>query len=233
MMADLVTVLRKELFDLFVERSSFRSITLQTLILIVLTGVVVPSLGPPGAPMPLGQVVTLYVFFPAVLATSISADAFAGERERKTLETLLATPLADSTILFGKALAAVAYATAVALMSVGASQLTAWSRHAPALLLRPESLVGIAGGAVGAALLTTSITIMISLWVPVVRSVQQMAVIVSMALVFGASKAMLALGWSLRPVSALGADAVLLSVALAALLIARLLFRRDRFFEKR
>src|SRR5688572_30714367 len=39
---------------------------------------------------------------PMFLVMTVIADAFAGERERHTLETLLATRLSEPAILFGK-----------------------------------------------------------------------------------------------------------------------------------
>jgi len=46
---------------------------------------------------------------PFLWVSGIVADLFAGERERHTLEALLATRLSDQSILFGKLLAAMAY----------------------------------------------------------------------------------------------------------------------------
>jgi ABC-2 type transport system permease protein len=48
-------------------------------------------------------------FFSAVVISAVIADSFAGERERHTLETLLASRLSDRAILFGKIAASVAY----------------------------------------------------------------------------------------------------------------------------
>ncbi len=55
------------------------------------------------------------VFLPYIILQSVIPDSFAGERERHTLETLLASRLSDRAILFGKFGAAVAYGWAVAL----------------------------------------------------------------------------------------------------------------------
>jgi ABC-2 type transport system permease protein len=46
---------------------------------------------------------------PFLWVSGIVADLFAGERERHTLEALLATRLSDQSILFGKLLAALTY----------------------------------------------------------------------------------------------------------------------------
>lgn len=48
----------------------------------------------------------MFLIMPLMSATSIAAESFAGERERKTLEALLYTPATDSELFFGKALAA-------------------------------------------------------------------------------------------------------------------------------
>ncbi|MCK7485371.1 MAG: ABC transporter permease subunit [Bacillus subtilis] len=46
---------------------------------------------------------------PFLWVSGVVADMFAGERERHTLEALLATRLSDQAILFGKLLAAMTY----------------------------------------------------------------------------------------------------------------------------
>jgi ABC-2 type transport system permease protein len=60
--------------------------------------------------------VGLWVFLSAIPAAIFSADSFAGERERQTLESLLATPLSDRGILLGKMAAGVMVAWLAALM---------------------------------------------------------------------------------------------------------------------
>lgn len=52
------------------------------------------------------------MFLPLMILISIVADSFAGERERHTLETLLASRLSDRAILFGKLGATIAYGLA-------------------------------------------------------------------------------------------------------------------------
>ncbi|MFX0107949.1 MAG: ABC transporter permease subunit [Candidatus Hodarchaeota archaeon] len=49
---------------------------------------------------------TMLGMFSLIPAAMISANAFVGEREQKTLEPLLATPLTDNEILLGKTLSA-------------------------------------------------------------------------------------------------------------------------------
>jgi ABC-2 type transport system permease protein len=52
---------------------------------------------------------SMWVVIPLILVGSMVADSIAGERERHTLETLLATRLSDQAILLGKILASVVY----------------------------------------------------------------------------------------------------------------------------
>jgi ABC-2 type transport system permease protein len=65
----------------------------------LLMGWVLPSgIGDPGASA------IVFAVIPVYLAGPLAIDAFAGERERKTLETLLASPVSDGSLLAGKAL---------------------------------------------------------------------------------------------------------------------------------
>lgn len=57
------------------------------------------------------------LYLPVIILLSVIADSFAGERERHTLETLLASRLSDRAILLGKVGAAVAYGWAVGLIA--------------------------------------------------------------------------------------------------------------------
>jgi ABC-2 type transport system permease protein len=45
-----------------------------------------------------------FLIIPIMVSSVIASDSFAGEKERKTIEALLATPLSDSELLFGKIL---------------------------------------------------------------------------------------------------------------------------------
>ncbi len=56
----------------------------------------------------------MYLIVPLMVASVIAADAFAGEKERRTLEALLYTPTTDGELLLGKLLAGYVPALAVA-----------------------------------------------------------------------------------------------------------------------
>lgn len=57
----------------------------------------------------------LYLIIPMMVSSVIAADSFVGERERKTLEALLHTPLTDRELLLAKMLSAWMAAVAVGL----------------------------------------------------------------------------------------------------------------------
>ena len=97
MIRESLIVLRKELAEMFGDWHSAYGALIQAAILIAICGVVVPA-DKPVVWLDPGQLALLYGAFPAVLAATFAADSFAGERERKTLETLLATPLSETAI---------------------------------------------------------------------------------------------------------------------------------------
>jgi len=59
-----------------------------------------------------------WVWLPSIMVMTVIADAFAGERERHTLESLLATRLSSSAIVLGKLGTAVGYALAITATAV-------------------------------------------------------------------------------------------------------------------
>ena len=115
-MADVVIVFRKELKELLHTRRALWLWLVQLAIFLGVFGVYFPvtqrGLWLSGS----AWAAMLYLFVPAFIANAVVADSFAGERERKTLETLLATPLSESAIFLGKALAAFSYAWSLVLL---------------------------------------------------------------------------------------------------------------------
>lgn len=59
----------------------------------------------------------MYLIVPLMVSSVIAADSFAGEKERKTLEALLHTPLTDQELVIGKLLSAWLPALAVSVLS--------------------------------------------------------------------------------------------------------------------
>ncbi|MHB8806033.1 MAG: ABC transporter permease subunit [Anaerolineaceae bacterium] len=48
----------------------------------------------------------MFLIVPLMFSSTIAAESFAGEKERKTLESLLYTPISDQELFFGKVMAA-------------------------------------------------------------------------------------------------------------------------------
>jgi ABC-2 type transport system permease protein len=121
MIYDILTITQKDLKEFFVQRGSMRSGITNILIIVAITGLLFPlQFGREWITNPIGLVSVTWL--PLFMSMGMIADAFAGERERHTLETLLASRLSDQSILYGKILAAVTYGMGIALagMLVGA-----------------------------------------------------------------------------------------------------------------
>ena len=58
-----------------------------------------------------------FLIIPIMASSVIASDSFAGEKERKTIEALLATPLKDSELLLGKILVSFAPSMMVTFVS--------------------------------------------------------------------------------------------------------------------
>jgi ABC-2 type transport system permease protein len=233
-MNDIVTVLRKEYLELFGNRHAARGPLIQSAVMLLMTGVLLPSSGAfrwmasPTTPL-------LYFMFPSALAAVIAADSFAGERERRTLETLLATPLSDAAIFVGKVASAALFAVTVTLLSLIAAVVTInLGQHDGAFFLPPVELaLGVLGSAAGASLVTAAVAVAISMRVTVARSAQQMSSMLSMAIVGAVAFALGQLGLSLTWPVILRIDLLVGAVGVLALVVAQKAFRRERFFDAR
>jgi len=111
---DALTILWKEWREIVLPRGSLRRGALNLAFPVVVLGVFLPLIAGPGW-VGIGSLI-LYVWMPPYLALGVVADSFAGERERHTLETLLATRMSDTAILLGKVLTAVTYALAMTIL---------------------------------------------------------------------------------------------------------------------
>jgi ABC-2 type transport system permease protein len=113
MIGDIGTIIWKEWKEVLLQRGSTRGGIFGIIIILGLLGIIMPlQTGPEWLNNPL--LVLIWSWLPIFLAINIVADAFAGERERHTLETLLASRLSDRAILLGKISAAVLYAWGIA-----------------------------------------------------------------------------------------------------------------------
>jgi ABC-2 type transport system permease protein len=115
-------------------------------------------------------------FFGAVVITAVIADSFAGERERHTLETLLASRLSDRSILFGKIAGSVAYGWSISLSCVlaGVFAVNAANWHGKVLMYHDTAswLTLLSGPPLLGGLVATA-GVLVSLHATTVRQAQQ------------------------------------------------------------
>ena len=106
---------------------------------------------------------------------SVVADSFAGERERHTLEALLATRLSDRAILFGKLMAALAYGFTLtwAILLVSLVTINVTVHGSGLLLFSPLMTLGALVFSILISGLAASIGILVSLRASSVRQAQQ------------------------------------------------------------
>lgn len=117
MLTDITTLIRKEWKEMFMLRGSLRGGLVNLLIMIGVFGIFIPlQSAKEWFDTPLLPIV--WSWMPVFMTTWMVADAVAGERERHTLETLLASRLSDRAILFGKLSASVLYGFSLALTNL-------------------------------------------------------------------------------------------------------------------
>ncbi len=187
MIDDILTVARKELWEMLVQRSSLRSGILRSLVLpLLILGVWLPiQTGPRWLTGSYGPL--MWTWFPVFIVCSMICDAFAGERERHTLETLLATRLSDSAILYGKIAGAMAYGWGLtvvgALISVITVNVSHWNGHV--LMFEARTLTGMLLLTLLASAMASGGGVLLSLRAKSVRDAQQTLSICLMVLFLG------------------------------------------------
>jgi len=112
---------------------------------------------------------------PILFIMALMADSFAGERERHTLETLLATRLSDQAILLGKMTAGILYACIVLIVTLGLALLSNNIMYGQGRLLMfpTRYLVPILTFDFLLVLLLSCIGVFVSLRAPTVRHAMQ------------------------------------------------------------
>jgi ABC-2 type transport system permease protein len=170
MIRDIWTLVRKEIKELIVGCLNRAGSLALVLTLAMVFGVIAPWLiGPDWLDGSLAFLVWIVLPIPLVIAAA--AESFAGERERHTLETLLASPLSDQAILAGKIIAAMLYGWLVSLAVLLLGLITVNLAHtgAPVLLYSPALGMGSVGLGLLTSLLTACAGVIVSLRVATVR----------------------------------------------------------------
>jgi ABC-2 type transport system permease protein len=174
MIADIVTIVWKELKEFALQRGSARATAMNMIIMIAVFGVFMPlQQGRAWVDSPLSMVAWAWV--PMFLVTGMIADSFAGERERHTLETLLASRLSDRSILLGKVAAAITYGLAmtVVFMIVGLITVNASTWDGQVVLYPPATVAGALVFAILGTGMVASLGVIVSLRAATVRQAAQ------------------------------------------------------------
>jgi ABC-2 type transport system permease protein len=176
MIDDILTVMWKERKELFTERETVRGTLasfLGPLIMMAALGVVLPwQAGRVWVETPLSLGPALFV---SLMFGGMTAGTIAGERERHTLETLLASRLPDRAILFGKIGIAVCFASVSALGTVLLGLVTVNVTHwgGRPLLYPPMVIVADLLTSLLMATLSATMGVFVSLRAATVRQAEQ------------------------------------------------------------
>jgi ABC-type Na+ efflux pump permease subunit len=132
----------------------------------------------------------VFLIIPIMASSVIASDSFAGEKERKTIEALLATPLSDSELLFGKVMVAFFPAVAVtaaafSLYSAVVDSLTFGLFGGRLLLPNASWLALVFALAPALAFADIGLTVLISAHTKGVREAQQISALLLIPLLAG------------------------------------------------
>ena len=177
-----------------------------------------------------------FLIIPLMASSVIASDSFAGEKERKTIEALLATPISDSELLFGKMLVSFIPSMAVTLVSFVAYttvfDVLAFNIFNGMILLPNLNwILMILGLAPTVALASIGLTVIISSRVKGFREAQQISVILLLpilALIFGQVAGAVIFG----PVMIALLTAVFVVIDLVVFRIGVKLFKREEILAK-
>ncbi len=183
MITDINTILWKEFRELFQARQGMfgRGGWISIAIIVGLLGVLIPiQAGEDWVSSPIHMI--WWVWVPFLMVTYIVTDTFAGERERHSLETLLASRLHDRTILFGKIISVALYGWGIAVIGSIAGLITVnlAAGKGRLLMYSTEAALGILTVSLLFTLLSSVIGVLISLRSSTVRQAQQVTGLISL-----------------------------------------------------
>ena len=237
MLNDLLTVARRELFELVMPEGRFRGGAKNVLILAGIAGLLFPLQTGPRWLTSWNSIYT--ACFPVIVLLNYAADTFAGERERHTLETLLASRLPDAAILLGKVFAIVGFGWALILLSqmLAVVGLTAVYGRGRLLFFDPAIALSLLVIAAVLPLVLTAAGVLFSMTAPTVRSAGQ-RMLVPFVVIYGLPSVapFLIRRFNLTPnVSVIAPAAIVTVVALTGtvlsvilLVVAMRLFEREK-----
>ncbi len=244
MINDIYSLVWKEWKEIFLQRSSSRSGVINLFLVVGIVGIFIPlQSGSAWFTNPVTMLI--WAWLPIFLVLGMVTDAFAGERERHTLETLLASRLSDGAILFGKIGASVAYGWSMALVSMflGAISVnlvfpTGYFQFYPLDMLFLGILLAFLG-----CLLIALIGVLVSLRAPTARAAYQQLSIVMLIIYFVPilglqflpeniiGPILQALAGVKLMTALLGLAGVMVAVSVILVFVARARFQRARLIE--
>jgi ABC-2 type transport system permease protein len=221
--ADALTVAAKEWKEYLFSGVGLRGGRAGLAIMLLVFGVLLPAQsGISWITSPI--LLAVWSWVPLMLVAGVVADSFAGERERHTLETLLASRLPDAAIYAGKLAAAVGYGwgftLSVAIVGLVSVNLIHWQGRV--IFYPAMTVVGLPLFSLLTSLLAASAGVLVSLRAPTARQASQMLSIALMIVFFVPFFGVQALPAGVRAAlsaAVLGADAGLLTGGLAAALL--------------
>ncbi|HUW10850.1 MAG TPA: ABC-2 type transporter [Anaerolineae bacterium] len=174
MLGDILTVMWKEAKGLLRHQGSRGKTMLGLLVPVVMLGVYLPlQIGRALVEGPWSLLIS--VFIPMMMVGMTIPESFAGERERHTLGTLLASRLPDRAILIGKVAVAVGYAWGMTLLLLLLSMAMVNVTHWDGQVLLYSPTMALANGAFSLLLanLVAWLGVLISLRAATVQQAQQ------------------------------------------------------------
>ncbi len=176
MIIDITTIMAKELKEILNARGNRRGGLISLLVIAGIFGVFMPlTSGPDWVETPISFFYWLWL--PFLMVSSTIADAIAGERERHTLETLLASRVSDTAILLGKIAATLLYGWGLTMVimfiSIGVVNIAFGLPNNTFYIYAPIVLATSIIFSFLIALLSAGIGIIVSLRAETVRQAQQ------------------------------------------------------------
>ena len=184
-MNDILTMMWKESKDVLFQ-GGWRSL-IRPLFVVGIMGIYLPlQLGPQWVDLtPIGMLLLLWIPFFVII--SFIGDAIAGERERHTLETLLASRMPDRAILLGKVVTTVLYAWGMGVLSLllGLVLVDLFRTQGNWMFYPLDLFVDALVFILLVSVLAASAGVLISLKVATVRQAQQILSVGTIVFVFG------------------------------------------------
>jgi ABC-2 type transport system permease protein len=240
---DFRTIIWKEWREYLAEAGASRSSAwLRLAVPMVVFGVFIPwRMGPQYVDSYMTLIIPSFVPLFGILA--VVADSFAGERERHTLETLLATRLSDQAILSGKLAAAVlgSWVVSLAVLMLGLIGVNIIHWQGGLLLFPWDHVAVVLGFTFLVTLVLGSAGVLVSLRAPTVRQAVSTLVYGFMIIVYGgvfAIRFAIPEEWRLALLekfagrnlvqTEIAAAVILFALAVTLFILARIRFQRAR-----